>query len=180
MQPPAGRNGKNLACPKCQKDLVTASTDGAEIDSCTECGGSWVEYSDERSFLHMQPQVFSVDEIKRLRRVYEPMGVVEPVKYHKCPVCGEHMYRRNWGGHSGVIVDRCEKHGQWYDAGEVDKIREYIALGGIEYEKYAHADRGLTALNDKLRNEVSRLDTKFITERHALTRYWAALTALKS
>jgi Zn-finger nucleic acid-binding protein len=176
MTSPAFQNEKKLLCPNCRAELAASSSEGAEIDSCPGCGGIWVDFADEKALLRMQPQVFTVDEIKRLRRVYEPLGKVDAVKYRKCPHCDELMYRRNWGGHSGVIVDRCEKHGHWYDAGEVEKIREYIALGGIEYEKYAHADRGLTELRDKLKKEVSRLDTKFITERHALTRYWSALT----
>ena len=68
------------------------------------------------------------------------------------------MQRRNWGSYSGVIVDKCGEHGTWYDDKELAKIREYIALGGIEYEKLKLTESGLSELNLKLTQEVHRLD----------------------
>lgn len=70
------------------------------------------------------------------------------------------MHRVMWGSHSGVVVDRCDNHGTWYDARELDKVREFVALGGIEYEKYRLAEQGLTDLTSRLTREISRLDAK--------------------
>jgi Zn-finger nucleic acid-binding protein len=86
----------------------------------------WVKLVDEKALMRMTPQVFTIDELRRLRKLYTPLGHDDPVHLRACPVCKALMYRRTWGGHSGVIVDRCEQHGTWYDTGEVEKVREYI------------------------------------------------------
>ena len=84
------------------------------------------------------------------------------------------MNRVNWGRHSGVIVDRCEEHGTWYEPGEVEKIREFVALGGVEYEKYKLADEGIRELHYKLDREVARLDRE-IDSAYRRARLWSLL-----
>lgn len=172
MEAHAVRNGKKLACPNCHNNLVTALTDGAEVDACAGCQGVWIDFVDEKSFLNIQPQTFTVDELRRLRKIYEPLGRLDPVKYRKCPVCDDLMYRRNWGGNSGVIVDRCEKHGCWFDPGEAEKVREYIMLGGVEFEKLRLHESGASELKAKLAKEVSRLDTRITHSHHLFGRLW--------
>ncbi len=112
--------------------------------------------------MQIKPEVFTVDELQRLRKLYKPFGIDDPVRLRACPVCKELMYRRNWGEHSGVIVDRCEQHGTWYDEGEVEKIREYIELGGIEYEKLRLTEGGLSDLETKLDQKTAELDLRTI------------------
>ncbi|MEH6472021.1 MAG: zf-TFIIB domain-containing protein, partial [Halopseudomonas sp.] len=52
------------------------------------------------------------------------------VKYRKCPVCQEFMARRNFGYRSGVVIDRCPKHGVWLDNGELIHLLEWKKAGG--------------------------------------------------
>ncbi len=67
------------------------------------------------------------------------------------------MYRKNWGGHSGVMVNKCEEHGTWYGSEEqLEKIKEYIASGGIEYEKLQLTVEGLEDVNHRLHMEILR------------------------
>jgi hypothetical protein len=33
------------------------------------------------------------------------------------------MARFSYGGDSAVILDRCDKHGAWFDAGELEDVR---------------------------------------------------------
>jgi Zn-finger nucleic acid-binding protein len=42
------------------------------------------------------------------------------------------MVREHFKRISGVIVDRCGHHGVWLDAGELEKIRHFIADGGLD------------------------------------------------
>ena len=41
------------------------------------------------------------------------------------------MNRKNFRRISGVIIDSCADHGVWLDIGELEKIRHFIADGGL-------------------------------------------------
>ena len=70
--------------------------------------------------------------------------------------------RKNFGKISGVIIDRCGKHGVWLDAGELEKIQHFIADGGldksrdreIEKNKMAIKEVALTANENKFTQRV--------------------------
>jgi Zn-finger nucleic acid-binding protein len=53
----------------------------------------------------------------------------QAVCYRKCPVCEQFMHRRNFRKASGVIIDRCNEHGTWLDADELEQIAGYLASG---------------------------------------------------
>ncbi len=151
---------RELKCPKCSQMLEIAVEGAAEVDVCPACRGIWVDAAEEKAVLQIRPEVFSIDELRRLRSIYEPLGRIDPVKYVPCPLCAQLMNRKTWGSHSGVVVDRCLKHGTWFDADEMEKIREYIAAGGIEFEKLRLTERGLSDVNSKLVTEISRVDRR--------------------
>jgi Zn-finger nucleic acid-binding protein len=52
------------------------------------------------------------------------------VKYVKCPVCQTFMNRNLFGYRSGVIVDRCQRHGIWFNSGEITHLQEWKKAGG--------------------------------------------------
>jgi Zn-finger nucleic acid-binding protein len=56
---------------------------------------------------------------------------VEPVTYIKCPVCSNIMNRLNYARISGVLIDFCREHGYWLDNGELEKIAQWVATGGL-------------------------------------------------
>ena len=64
-----------------------------------------------------------------------------------------------------MIVDRCELHGTWYDDQELDKIKEFVRLGGMEYEKLMEPRKDMQRLTTKLHHEVERLDNKILHAR---------------
>ena len=57
-------------------------------------------------------------------------------------------------------MDKCYEHGTWYDVGELEKIMEFIKLGGVEYEKLKLTESGLSDLTRKLEDEATRLDIR--------------------
>ncbi len=154
----AQRDGQMLACPKCRESLLVALSDGQEVDYCRQCKGVWVDFASESTVLKIPVKTFTLDELNRLRMIYQPPAKADPVRYVPCPVCQELMNRRIWGSHSGVVVDKCFKHGTWYDDGELAKIQEYVALGGVEYEKVFRTENDLNLLDQKLIREIGRLD----------------------
>ncbi len=174
MENSSTRDGKTLKCPRCQTPLQTILAEHIEVDTCPGCLGIWVDWIEEKDLIGMKPEVFSIDELKRLRQQYEPLGRIEEVRYLPCPVCKELMHRKNWGSHSGVIVDKCSEHGSWYDEGELQKIREFVALGGVEFEKLKYVDKGLGRLESRLTQEVSRVDRK-ITSACRWARFWSMI-----
>jgi len=153
--PTAQRNGQVMLCPTCQLSLKVGLEGNGEVDFCEKCQGMWVDNMEERHVLDLKPQVFTADELKRLHKYYHPLGKIDPVRYIPCPVCRQLMYRKNWGGHSGVMVSKCEQHGTWFATKEqIEKIQEYIASGGIEYEKLKLTLDGLENVNHKLTMET--------------------------
>lgn len=156
----AQRNEQTMFCPKCKKPLVVGYDSDVEVDFCEKCNGIWVDHIDEKQLLNIKPEVFSIDELRRLRKLYKPLESINKSGYVPCPICRELMWRRNWGSYSGVIVDKCGEHGAWYDKGELEKIKEYITLGGIEYEKLKLTETGLSELNVKLMRQVYKLDQR--------------------
>lgn len=162
----------SLRCPGCAATLALALDDGAPVHRCPSCRGVWVGFVDEKAFLKMKPEVFTVDELHRLRRKYAPLGKDDPVRLRACAVCLQLMYRRNWGGHSGVIVDRCADHGTWFDEGEPEKIREYVEAGGVEFEKLRLTEQGLKALDVKIDSRTAEVDLR-TTKGYLFARAWS-------
>lgn len=151
-------------CPKCAIDMDIVSSDGVEVDQCPRCGGIWVDTAEEKQALEMTPQVFTVDELRRLRTAYKPVEwKTEDVRYYKCPRCENLMWRRNYLEHSGIIVDKCRDHGTFFDKGEIEKAIEFVKKGGIEYEKLKIAEKGISEANiriDRLSDKVERISYK--------------------
>jgi len=146
--------------------------DGVEVDCCDACHGVWVDHAEEKQALKIKPEVFSMDELIRLRKHYAPLGRRETVRYVPCPVCKQLMNRKIWGSYSGVVVDICSEHGSWYDAKEIEKVREYIVLGGVEYEKMVKTDQRFSGIHSKLIQETTRLDKK-INSAYMRARLWS-------
>lgn len=134
--------------------------EGEAIQGCANCKGIWVNFDAERKILKSKMEPFTIDEIRRLREKFQPLGRIEEIRYYPCPACGQMMQRKNWGSHSGVIVDKCKEHGTWYDEHELEKILEYVSLGGVELEKIRFAEKGLTRLESRLDHEKLRLDKR--------------------
>jgi len=145
-------------CPKCGIAMKIVAGEGVETDECPKCGGIWVDRQEEKRVLEMKPAVFTVEELRMLRKVYQPFGTSEPVRYVPCPRCGELMWRKNYMHHSGIIVDTCRSHGTFFDKGELEKAIEFINKGGIEYEKLKLTEHGVAEAREKLAREIGRVE----------------------
>ena len=148
-----------IDCPKCNVKMMLVKAGDIELDQCPQCEGIWVDTFEEKKALQMKPEIFTIDELRNLRKVYQPLGKLEKVRYFKCPHCGGLMWRKNYMSFSGIVVDKCDDHGTFFDKGELEKAIEFVKKGGAEFEKFKRDDMAIRATNDKLRREVDRVET---------------------
>jgi len=129
-------------CPHCEIPLQTINLeiDGELlIERCEKCFGLFFDPGEIETLMeHSVSSVFNINE-KQLRNIStERFQKNQKVKYIKCPVCQSYMQRNAYGHRSGVIIDRCQKHGIWLDSGEITQLLEWKKAGGqILHEKVA-------------------------------------------
>jgi Zn-finger nucleic acid-binding protein len=160
------REGKTLddrLCPRCEVPLTGKLIGVFSVLGCTKCTGLFVPHE---TFAMMQEQrdhvIFTVDPIPR-GEIYE-----DTVRYVRCPICRNMMNRTNFARISGVIIDTCRGHGIWFDAGELEKLMDFIARGGlgkakelelqrIKDEEKIMALRNAPSMQDRYDNSFGRL-----------------------
>lgn len=131
-----------MKCPACGQPLVVVERHGIEADWCPspECRGLWFDAGEldllaEEAGRHISPENLThpaPDVRERARR---------------CPRCRKRMQKARIGGPGGkTVIDRCPRHGLWFDAGELGEVMR--ALGGAAEgapvasflgESFAHA-----------------------------------------
>lgn len=93
------------SCPRCpDSTLVTSGTHGVWVQYCAHCWGMWVDHA---SVLHAAGA--AVD------------GATAAAGHGglACPVCRGVM--KAWNA-KGVVIDRCDAHGVWFDRAELDHL----------------------------------------------------------
>lgn len=110
---------------------------GVEIHRCTRCDGLWLDPGRLDQIVEMvdEPAHRPADLPRLRRRMQAVAPPVGDVRYRKCPRCQAVMNRRNFGTHSGVILDECVEHGLFLDPGEFEAIETFIGLGGLQLAK---------------------------------------------
>jgi Zn-finger nucleic acid-binding protein len=117
-----------LLCPDCGIPFEAFSGGPGLLHDCPKCGGQLVEHALLRELLERR-EVYG-----RLapRQAPRQNPLLQPVRYVPCPACGALMNRKNFGQTSGVIVDVCQKHGIWFDPGELPRVLAFVETGGLE------------------------------------------------
>jgi len=121
-------------CPHCHIPLQTIKLDLKEaiyIERCETCFGLFFDPGEIEQLLDSSvSNVFDINLhlMQNINRDHYQKN--KPVKYIKCPVCQAFMRRINFGYHSGVVIDRCNKHGVWLDNGEITHLMEWKKAGG--------------------------------------------------
>jgi Zn-finger nucleic acid-binding protein len=115
---------------------------------------------------HQSTKESEVYKKENTQRKYIRGPMKDSVRYIPCVRCRKLMNRKNFGRISGVIIDECGSHGVWLDAGELEKIRIFIADGGLEKAQ----DKEI----EKIKGEVGELarevgQTKFMQR---LLHFW--------
>ena len=153
---------RSPVCPRCKVQLGIHYRDREEYDICPECGGLWLDRGEFRLFTR-EYDVYKKDDDKG-EYLREPSK--DPLEYVPCVRCGKLMNRKNFAKISGVILDECGTHGVWLDSGELEKIRHFIADGGL--------DRAQDSAIESLRTELKDLETEVdqVALTHKIIHFW--------
>jgi Zn-finger nucleic acid-binding protein len=149
-------------CPRCNTALDILKENGDEYDLCPRCGGLWLDRI-EFTRATRESAVFREADPKEgfLKKPDQ-----NPVAYIPCVRCGKMMNRKNFARISGVIVDECGTHGIWLDGGEMERIRRFIADGGLDKSR----DREIEKNRENIRALASQVDHIAFTQR--LIHFW--------
>ncbi len=119
---------KDRPCPRCGEPMRKLDVVDFSVAGCIKCSGLFVPHE---TFEMMQDSSQRVIE-SMARPSREETEFDARIVYLRCPVCKTLMNRKNFALTSGVILDICGEHGIWFDGGELEKIMEFIARGGLE------------------------------------------------
>lgn len=123
----------SLPCPGCEKllEVIEFETEPPiQVERCTDCFGLFFNPGELEALLEAKiSQAVWVDG-QRLNEIGRNYGHNHRVVYRKCPMCEERMSHINFGGKSGVIMDRCGTHGFWLEGGELRRLMEWWRAGG--------------------------------------------------
>jgi Zn-finger nucleic acid-binding protein len=141
-------------CPRCHVDLKHLQIDAISLSECERCDGLWSDVSTfEKICSEKEEQSAALTYFgNRQKATLAP----SPISYVPCPQCKQLMNRSNFAHSSGVIVDLCKEHGVWFDAGELPKIIDFIASGGLEHSRQKEKIE-LDAERDQIRDERRKL-----------------------
>lgn len=120
-------------CPQCNIALQTIGlkvNSHLYIERCHECFGLFFDPGEIETLLDSAVPGAETINIKHIQAINDDRYQSEQVKYVKCPVCRILMNRVSFGYRSGVVVDRCGKHGIWLDNGEITHLMEWKKAGG--------------------------------------------------
>jgi Zn-finger nucleic acid-binding protein len=121
-----------LRCPRCEANLVLCSVGQKTLNTCSQCGGLWVEKSIFQSICTHEEEQEAVLGFQSEYLKTPSAGGRKPQRaYIPCSECGSLMNHKNFSG-SGVVLDWCRDHGSWFDRGELQQIVAFIRDGGLK------------------------------------------------
>lgn len=159
----SGTTMETPVCPRCRGELrKVKAEDEDEVEVCGQCSGMWLDF---QSFMRATNPLRVPKKYADSQNTWHKPEA-GPVQYVSCPRCGRYMNRENFSRISGIVIDRCRDHGVWLDKGELERIRLFIASGGLERLQ----DKRLETLNEEMRTLAGRVEgTEFMTR---LLHFW--------
>lgn len=114
-----------MKCQLCTNTITPVTTQGVEIYKCEGCNGFWIKRGDLNLLIDHQRGDLEFSSVDHHFHK-DTHGTL------KCAFCDDSaMIKINFIGYSDIILDYCEECGAfWVDAGELEKMQEYIS--GIE------------------------------------------------
>ena len=113
-----------MLCPRCHLPL-TAGLPHTQL--CPQCEGVWVEKGSLSALLELPLATLSESPIgASLTADHDDLSLAPMIA---CPMCQEPMTRYVYCADSGITLDRCIRHGIWFDDGELSKAMDYVQLG---------------------------------------------------
>jgi uncharacterized protein len=118
-----------MRCPNCRSALQTIDYECIVIETCDQCNGEWLDDGELGKIVRLREVKFDPDERRAIAESTTIKGVVlEDVDRDLiCPKCGETTDAVNYGGNTGLVIDRCTGcRGIWLDESELEKIQMIV------------------------------------------------------
>ena len=118
-----------MQCPKCNGSLRTIEYEGIRIETCDGCAGEWLDADELGHIVKAREVRFTPEERRAIAQATSITGVkLEKVDRDlKCPKCGATTDAINYGGDTGIIIDRCTGcGGLWLDGGELENVQRLV------------------------------------------------------
>jgi Zn-finger nucleic acid-binding protein len=136
------------ACPHCTSPLGATKVEDHAFDECGRCGGVFI---DQATIARVVAD--HADELlAQLRAVTDVEAVTAE---RKCPTCAVTMTKRMASGGSGAILDVCNSHGVFFDAGEVHTLIKFARQEAersereqrLQYQEASESSEDVTAFH---------------------------------
>ena len=116
-----------MICPVCKYDMIVVEYRNIELDYCNSCKGVWFDSGELelslKSYGLGEPKAFFDD-------IFNSQEAPSSEKKRNCPICGHKMKKTAIGGQPEILIDICrDKHGLWFDGGEVSQLIRHLAGG---------------------------------------------------
>ena len=118
-----------MNCPKCRTPLETIEYEGVKIETCDGCGGEFLDVKELGQVVRRRDEKFD----QQTRRAIAELTTITGVKLDNvdrdltCPKCGGTTDPINYGGDSGIILDKCTSCGGfWMDNTELEKVQMVV------------------------------------------------------
>lgn len=123
--------GGQLRCPRCEIRLEQQSVGKTTLDTCTKCGGLWLNKIVFQTICTQEKEQEAVLAFRQNPMDQKPVSRKPQRAYIPCPECKKLMNPKNFSG-SGIVLDWCRDHGSWLDRNELQKIVKFIKEGGLK------------------------------------------------
>ncbi len=118
-----------MHCPACDSTLSTITYEGIDVETCNECGGCWLDADELGSIVRLREQRFTAAQRSAIDTAGQLHGIpIDDIERNiVCPGCDASTGPINYGGDTGIIIDRCSKcRGIWLDVGELEHIQMLV------------------------------------------------------
>ncbi len=105
--------------------MIVVEYHNIELDYCNSCKGVWFDSGE----LELLLKSYGLEEPKTFfDGIFNSQEAASPEKKRNCPICGHKMKKTAIGGQTEILIDVCrDKHGLWFDGGEVTQLIRHLA-----------------------------------------------------
>ena len=109
-----------MICPVCKHDMLVVEYQNIELDYCSSCRGVWFDSGE----LELLFKSYGLEEPKAFfDGIFNSEEAASAEKKRICPICNHKMKKTEVGGQPEILIDACpDKHGLWFDGGEVTQL----------------------------------------------------------
>ena len=157
-----------MDCPQCRRLLREATYEGVLIRICDKCGGEFIGADELAHIVRTREERFPESSDPIWADMKPQFGVPESEtrRVLDCPQCGTRMGVNNYGGDSGIYIDRCPQcGGVWLDSDELENVQILMERWADEAPAQIRTIAG--QLEQARRNAASTTSNAFAGSRFA-------------